>query len=329
MKKYILGFLFVMCFLFLQSNVFAYQNEQNGFENFYWGETIEEIQKDYEVKLIANRNGINEYIINYPKPIYNKNPQNNKIRASFYEGKLYALNIIFIDNRNNEVYTALYKDLTSNFGEPTSIDFASYSDGQFYSMTNISNIRGFDWKGSRTDINVNSNKNNISIIVKDTYTETRIREDIRQAQMIENIMKIMMFIVLLIILSIIIWKVVKKYENSRGLKFLNKYFLLGTNALFAIYLLYIVANERATQVIIMFLVTIYNIYGISSKIRSIFYMWIYFIFNIAFLLIVPTIPNRIINGDFKTILIGIEVINLVVSIFWFKKLLKVKSENRE
>ncbi len=329
MKKYILGFLFVMYFLFLQSNVFAYQNEQNGFENFYWGETIEEIQKDYKVKLIANKNGVSEYIIIYPKLIYNENPQNNEIRASFYKGRLYALNIFFIDNKNNEVYTALYKDLISNFGEPTSIDFISYNNGQFYSMTNISNIGGFEWKGSRTDINVNINKNDISIIVKDTYTETQVREDIRQAQMIENIMRIIMFMVLLIILSIIVWKVVKKYENSRGLKFLNKYFLLGTNALFAIYLLYTVANKGEAQIIIMFLVTIYNIYGITSKIKSIFYMWIYFIFNIAFLLIVPTIPNRIINGDFKTILIGIEVINLVVSIFWFKKLNKIKYENRE
>ena len=132
------------------------------------------------------------------------------------------------------------------------------------------------------------------------------------------------FIVILLVVCIVVLKLVKKLQKP-----VDKYFLLTTNALFAIILLYNALNKENGQLFVMFLISIYNIYGLSSKIKTTFYIWLYFIFNLVFLLIDINLVSSVIKNDVKVILFGIEVVNLIVSIFLFKKLIKTKSEHNE
>ena len=308
----------------MQSNVLAYQNEKSGFDDFYWGQTIEEIQKNYEVKLISSKNNESIYTVNILKSIYGQDVEDKKIIASFYKDKLYRIEISFINSRNNEVFLGLRKNLISDFGEPTNNRYDSYRNNTYYNMTNLDKIVGFNWEGKRTSIDVNKWGSNIKLTVIDRYMENQISEDIRFARIMKNVISAVVFIAVLVILSVIIMKLVKKIQKP-----IDKYFILITNGLFAIVLLNSFIDREELSIFIMFLITIYNIYGISSNIKATFYICLYFVFNIVFLLIDTNLGYSNLADGFRFILFGIEIVNVIISIFWFKKLLKVKSENRE
>lgn len=320
MKKifFIVG---VICIFFMQSNVLAYQNEKNGFDDFYWGQTIEEIQKNYEVKLISNKDNESKYIINISKLIYGQNVEDRKIIAYFYKNKLYMIDIYFISDKNNKVLLDLRKNLIFDFGEPTNIKYNSWENSIY---KNVHDIVGFNWEGKRTSIYVDEITSDIKLTIIDKYTENQKMGDIRVAQRKKSIINVAVFIVILLVVCIVVLKLVKKLQKP-----VDKYFLLTTNALFAIILLYNALNKENGQLFVMFLISIYNIYGLSSKIKTTFYIWLYFIFNLVFLLIDINLVSSVIKNDVKVILFGIEVVNLIVSIFLFKKLIKTKSEHNE
>lgn len=323
MKKIFLLICFIYIF-FMQSNVLAYQNEKSGFDGFYWGQTIEEIRKNYEVKLISSKNNESIYTVNLLKSIYGQDVEDKKIIASFYKDKLYRIEISFINSKNNEVFLDLRKNLISDFGEPTNNRYDSYRNNTYYNMTNLDKIVGFNWEGKRTSIDVNKWGSNIKLTVIDRYMENQISEDIRFAQRMENVISAVVFIAVLVILSVIIMKLVKKIQKP-----IDKYFILITNGLFAIVLLDCFIDREELPIFIMFLITIYNIYGMSSNIKATFYICLYFIFNIVFLLIDTNLGYSNLAKGFRFILFGIEIVNVIISIFWFKKLLKTKYENRE
>lgn len=114
-------FIFTICLVYSFSNIcLAYPNEKNGFRNFYWGESLQEVQANddiYDLEYIGYNQGENsvEYIAKLKNP-YISNQESNSIIFYFWNNKLYEIYIDFYTNTANPEF--LRQAMIRNFGEP-------------------------------------------------------------------------------------------------------------------------------------------------------------------------------------------------------------------
>ena len=155
MKKVLI--LIIILFCFLSSKSFAFPNEPNGFRDLYWGESLQDVQKNYPD---AKYNGYhsNENAVSYIVDI--KNPYISNVLADkksglklyFWNNKLYRINFTFTAEtllKSTANYIRLRDAMTLNFGKPSIKDLEDTSDKQVYTS----------WHGNNTTILLMNDKN--------------------------------------------------------------------------------------------------------------------------------------------------------------------------
>lgn len=133
MKKVL--FIFVLCLLCSFSSIcFAYPNEKNGFRNFYWGESLQEVQVSnevYDLKYKSYDKGFNSvYYVGTLKNPYVSGHLVNNINFIFWNNKLYSIYITFAE----EKYSSILDSMKISFGYPRVENDKYYWDGEQTSM---------------------------------------------------------------------------------------------------------------------------------------------------------------------------------------------------
>lgn len=126
MKKFYVAVIFIITMMFSSSVVFASPDDivhDKGFNNLYWGQTIEQIAQNYDIDL-------NDYEIDgiYTKYKIHKDflyVYNLKaiptIEIYFYHDKLAKMSITFLSRSNNDNYynhKILRQGIMNSFGDP-------------------------------------------------------------------------------------------------------------------------------------------------------------------------------------------------------------------
>lgn len=94
-------FIFTICLVYSFSNIcLAYPNEKNGFRNFYWGESLQEVQAnddiyDLEYNSYNEKSNTVEYVAKLKKHHIEDFEVNEIIFFEFWNNKLYKVNVIF------------------------------------------------------------------------------------------------------------------------------------------------------------------------------------------------------------------------------------------
>lgn len=110
----------VALFFIVPSTTFAFQNEPDGFRTLYWGESLQEVEKNSEVQSLkySGRNTIEnskEYtgVLNISS-ISGQYARDNQLKLSFWNNKLYRIEISFVGMN----FSKMKEAMTLNFGEP-------------------------------------------------------------------------------------------------------------------------------------------------------------------------------------------------------------------
>ncbi|WP_278848234.1 hypothetical protein [Megamonas hypermegale] len=177
----IVSFIFVFILIIVPSSCFAFQNEPNGFRNLYWGETLQEVQKDYATTYLYYSAMENSVI--YTIPLIDKNiggvySKDNVIYLGFWNNQLYSIFINFPED-TLEASTQTYKDLIYSmslyYNTPTVND--SYSS-EYNSNSTM-------WIGNTSSILLNqsltsnkySYKYDTTIIIRNNYLAIKAIKD--------------------------------------------------------------------------------------------------------------------------------------------------------
>lgn len=100
MNKRIL-ILILFCIVFSVNSIcLAYPNEKNGFRDFYWGESLQEVQAnddiyDLEYNSYNEKSNTVEYVAKLKKHYIEDFEVNEIIFFEFWNNKLYKVNVIF------------------------------------------------------------------------------------------------------------------------------------------------------------------------------------------------------------------------------------------
>lgn len=155
-------FIFTICLVYSFSNIcLAYPNEKNGFRDFYWGESLQEVQANddiYDLEYIWYNQGENsvEYTAKLKNP-YISNQEANSITFYFWNNKLYKININFYTNIANSEF--LKQAMIRNFGEP-------------YEEHSV-----FIWYGQQTEISLSWGTHIIGLFLNNPYLKTEAIKD--------------------------------------------------------------------------------------------------------------------------------------------------------
>ena len=161
MRKILL--IFTICLVYSFSNIcLAYPNEKNGFRNFYWGESLQEVQANddiYDLEYIWYNQGENsvEYTAKLKNP-YISNQEANSITFYFWNNKLYKININFYTNIVNP--ELLRQAMIRNFGEPKQEGGLS-----------------FVWYGQQTEISLSWGTHIIGLFLNNPYLKNEAVKD--------------------------------------------------------------------------------------------------------------------------------------------------------
>ena len=161
--------LIVICIILFCSfcNIcYAYLNEKNGFRNFYWGESLQEVQADsdiYDLKYISYNEKNNTVV--YMGKLRNSNMgifNINNIRLIFNDNNLIKIYIDF-DFYKKDINLLRYS-MSKNFGEPEiNIEIKKTDTVMIYDeltddinvYTSIPSGSKFIWRGYKTTMTMN------------------------------------------------------------------------------------------------------------------------------------------------------------------------------
>ena len=149
MKKIIILFLFYFSFY---SPTYAYYNEPSGFRDLYWGETLQDVQKNYTTQYIKYSPEENSVI--YAIELVNSNISGvyayPSIFLSFWNNQLYTISISFLsktEDDSKQNFKKLSNAMSLNFGT----SFYHDTNPNYYYKNNVW-IESCSWWGNTTNI---------------------------------------------------------------------------------------------------------------------------------------------------------------------------------
>ena len=129
-------FIFTICLVYSFSSIcLAYPNEKNGFRDFYWGESLQEVQAnddiyDLEYNSYNEKSNTVEYVAKLKKHYIEDFEVNEIIFFEFWNNKLYSIYITFAE----EKYFSVLNSMKISFGYPRVENDKYYWDGEQTSM---------------------------------------------------------------------------------------------------------------------------------------------------------------------------------------------------
>ncbi len=141
---------------------FAYPNEENGFKDFHWNDTLQSIQEKYSTGLFINDGNITTYIIPMELIELDGIKSLPNIALHFNDNKLFEILTIFDDvslEESNVKYHQLVSILSKRYGEPSVIH-------DFYSL----NVQLAIWEGKTTSIILYHNDKQSEFLGEKIYT---------------------------------------------------------------------------------------------------------------------------------------------------------------
>lgn len=278
MKKRI-SILFLFIFFiygFIGNSNIIYANIQNNnieFLDIHLGENLKEIESRYNIKFLYENKYDKVYSIHLEEPyFYGFKIKNSEVGLWFYKDMLYCINLDFNDNK-------------------LTIDKLKNKFEKVYGKSENNTIKIND--------NVLLNIYNNGLHIKDIKIEKQIEQDKQNEQFKEFVIYTIILISCIILFTYLIIKLISKFNKP-----MDKYYILITNMLFSIYLLFLIINKYNDKYILPLFITIFNIYFVTTNIKKVFYYCLYIILNIAF--IFDIIKIKIIHGD------GIILVMLII-----------------
>ena len=286
-------FLFIFfIYGFIGNSNIVYANTQNTeIKSLYinLGKSLEEIKSKYDIKYVGEHEYDKFYSIDLKNPyILGFKVKDSKINLWFYKDRLYSIKMNFDEEKSILGTDNLEKKIFEIYGEA----YVDTSERKVYPHNVHYNPR-------KINDNVLLDVYNNDLRIIDIKVEEQKNKDIEKENFKETVIVFSILIGCIILFTYLIIKLISKFNKP-----VDKYYILITNMLFSIYLLFLIINKYDDKYILPLFITIFNIYFVTTNIKKVFYYCLYIILNIAF--IFDIIKIKIIHGD------GIILVMLII-----------------